>query len=451
MKLYTIAFVAALAPATAAQSSLVYSMDGDEIPLDGAAGLESQRTFLQDELIVFTPGGNPSARTFLSYDAQWAYIGDLDNDGTFVDSSSDGPGGDTNAVFVKRFPAAATSVGPRDIYMSKEANTNLGGLVDDGGVFRYDAQGSIEVFVSEDDLNLATGGSIDLDAICQDDQGNLYISIALDSGGFTDADVILIPAAAITYDANDNVSAIVAGSAISLSGDPELNGWVANSGFATSVGGSAASTLDLSGLEIDPAGGTWVSPITQTAHPNLLFVWSGFSNDGGILSTAGGGSIATINGVPMASATATTGAQIGLLPDSTGLGGIMGLGLIPQAQPMSLENWPRSLITTSTILFTRQEVGGATPGGLVAFFYDNLPNTMGTAAGSVPLPPSFGGQLLGDGSVEVFSIQSAGFDGFASATTQMPTTLWGSDLYILLQAYDVASATFSTPSTIDFL
>ncbi len=456
MRPMTILAAALLAPAAAAQHSILFTMDADEFMLDVANGAISAGTLSPDEVGIVTPlVGAYSASAFLSIEGQWAFIGDLDMDGRLVDASSDGPGADTDAIFVKRATGAPTGpVGQRDVFVSKEDVAGFASNVD-SDVFRYAAQGVIEVFLSETQLQDAFGAAtnVDLDALAQSDTGDLFFSVSDFSpplGG--DGSILHIPASAITYDGSGNVTAITPGSAIEIATEADLSAFIIASGMLTSVGGAPTTSLELSGLEIDPAGGTWTSPVDALDYPNLLFVWDGFSNDGGILSTAGGGSIASLNGVPLASSVATTGVQIGLLPDSTGLGGFGGLAVIDQIpDPLVLENYPTNLITSSTILYTEQQISGATPGGGVFIFYDIGPSAIGSVLSSTTLGGPSGEVFFGTGQFGVLGAVIADGDGHGAFVQTLPTSLVGSAANLVFQVYDLSSNSFGAPAPLQFL
>jgi hypothetical protein len=453
----------ALGGTTAAQDSLVFCMDGDEVTLDNGSGLVEAGLIRQDETAIVTPGsGAYSASIFLSMNAQWAFISDADGDGEVVDSSSGGPGDDTDAVFVKRFPAPPTApLGPRDVYLSKEGDAGFDtATFSDGDVFRYAVQGVVEVFVSEAQLLEALGQSptadLDLDAICQSGVGDLFVSFAdtetVPAGSADDGAILRIPASAITYDVDNNVASIATGSAEIVATEDQVNAWIATSLMKTSVGGDPSTSIDTTALELDPAGGSFEAPAMPGVFlPNLLFAWSGFSNDGAVLSTAGGGSLASLNGIPLASDVATTGAQIGLAPDSTGLGGLMGMGIVPgSGHPFAVENHPTSLITSSTILWSRQEVSGATPGGIVVFFVDPGMSGPGAVLLAVSIP-GLGGELFSDGTVTPLATLTADDAGYVGNVITLPSFLVGSNQNLVFQAFDLTTFSFSTPAPVQYL
>jgi hypothetical protein len=265
-----------------------------------------------------------------------------------------------------------------------------------------------------------------------------------------DGALIYIDAIDITYDANGNVSFINPASAQVAATEFDMSLYVSNSGIATSVGGAPVFT-ELSALEVDPGGGTFFAS-SGIVLPNLLIGWDGFSNDGGIVSTAGGGTIAQINGRMMGSTVATTGVQIGLLPDSTGLSGLRGLALRPETTPpVVVENYPRNLIT-SLPAFHRVEVASASPNNAVVLLFAIGPGVPGLAVPSLDLG------VLG----ELFTNQGGTFftlfpfptdpDGFADvAFTILDQSVMGQAFNITFQVLDAGSSTLSTPAALHFL
>ncbi len=455
----TLFVLAALAPAAAAQNTLLFGSESDEITIDNGNGHVEAGLIRTDEVGMVTPvpGTLYSASIFLSTDAQWAYLGDEDLDGRIADSSSAGPGGDTDAVFIKNFIGAPLTATPRDVYVSKEGITDLVAGSNDSDVFRY-AAGGRELFITEQQITDAIGGDTghDLNAICQTSTGDLYISfsdvaVTINGTDVSDGGIVRIPASAITYDVDGNVASVAAATAEIVAQEADVNAMIANSAMLTSVGGTPSTSMELSGLEIDPNGGTWNSPVTLADQPNLLFAFGGFSNDGAILSTAGGGSIATINGVPLASTVATTGVQVGLLPDSSGLNGLFGIALTGLRPPVfAVENFPTRLITSSTILFHRSEVSGATPSTPVVHFVDFATNVPGTSFPSTTIL-GIGGELFGIGLVTITGVTVADLDGYTGNVLTLPSSFVGTGAKLAFQAFDVGAMAFATPAALDFL
>jgi hypothetical protein len=402
------------------------------------------------------PGAAYTARPFLPISLQYAYVGDTDGDGQYVEDSVDGPGGPLDVIFVKT-PAAAP-VTPRDVYFSIASTTgiNIPGL-QLSDVVRYAGQGLLDTFLTEAQLMTATGGtSLNLDALCQSAAGDLFLSFSLAEtlyfGPADDGDLIMIPTGAITYDRDGDVLAIAANSAVLVATEADLIAMINNSGFRTSVGGTVTTSFELSGLEMDPNGGTFTSPVGSLALPNVLFCWNDFSNDGAIISTAAGGSIAVINGVPMGSTVATQGDQIGWLPTSTGTFGPGGLALIPaQAPAYATLNYPRNLHTQGngqTLL--QMQVSGGTPGGVAAIALAFGPSTPGGAFPLFPAPPPVGGELFLSGAFTVGIFFNDALGNCASPLLILPTAaLSGSN--VVTQAVDFTTLRLSTPGALSFL
>jgi hypothetical protein len=408
-----------------------------------------------DEIYGVTPTSLSlyTAWPFLPTSLQWYYVGDQDNDALYVDAATDAPGGQIDEVFVRR--GTTGPVSPRQVFFSiAAASANLPGVLP-SDVVRYSGQGVREVFLTEAQLMTATGGtSLNLDALAQSAAGDLFLSFALTEtlsiGSVDDGDVLMIPAAAITYDASGNVGTITGGSAVRVLTEAQLIAMVNNSGFRTSVGGQVTTAFELSGLELDPNGGTFVTTGTPPLTvPNLLFVWNDFSNDGAIVSTANNGSIAVINGVPMGSNVATQGLQLGWLPDSTGTNGPGGLALIPLQPPeYTLQSYPRNLHTAgSGQTLLRFEIAGGTPNGASAVAWSV---ESAVAGGAFPAMPSPFGELALSAPIVVDVVLHDG-QGYAVTKWFVLATTGLAGLNVAAQALDLSTFELSTPAGFSFL
>ncbi len=403
------------------------------------------------------PGTAYTARPFLPVSLQWHLVGDLDGDGQYVEGSTDGPMGSSatiDAIFVKA--GTVGPVTPRDVFFSVSAlNAAFGVLPCD--VVRYASQGVREVFLTEAQVEAATGGTtLNLDALCQSATGDLFFSFSLGEtlhfGSALDGDLLYIPASAITYDGLGNVSGIVANSAVRIATEANLVAMQTASGFREFDGTTPTTLFNLSGLEIDPNGGTWVSPVDSLSYPNILFTWKDTSNDGCVLSTAGGGTFALVNGVPLGSAVATTGTQLGLLPGTTGTAGPDGLALIPaQAPQFTLLNYPRNLHTSGDgQTFVQLETSGGVPGGITLLAWSVEANTPGGAFPSIPAPSPF----LGDfGLLSPIIVGAYVNDSLGNANSPLivlPTAVM-SGVNLAAQALDIGTFQLSWPSGMSFL
>lgn len=449
---------AALAPAQ--HTILLAPGPSDERTL----GLDAPETDLMrtDEIYeVFpTPGGGYTARPFLPISTQWHYAGDTDSNGQYVQDSVDGPGGTLDAVFLK-----AGTTGPvttRDVYWSIASTSGInipGLLVSD--VVRYSGQGVVEKFLTQAQLNVACGivstsTTMNLDALAQSAAGDLFFSVSLtttiNGTSMDDGDMLYIPAGAITYDGSGNVSTIAAGTAVRIATQADLIAFAMASGYKTSVGGDVTTSFELSGLEMDPNGGTWTTPEGALVLPNVLYVWSDFSNDGAVISTAAGGSIAVINGVPLGSTVATLGDQLGYLPDSTGINGPNGLALAPaQAPAYALLNYPRNLHTSGNgQTFLNFEVSGGTPGGISVFVWSVESMAPGGAFPAVPAIPPFSGEF-GISAPIIIGFQVNDALGNSSTPMMVLSTAAMSGANLACQALDFTTFRLSTPTGLSFL
>jgi hypothetical protein len=460
--LCTLPLLCAVAPAQHTLLFIAGTADRNTLALD-APEVDLMRS---DEIYEVTPlvGVAYPARPFLPISLQYHYVGDLDGDGIYVEDDIEGPGDTLDAVFIKS--GTVGPVTPRDVFWSvvSTSTANIPGLrVSD--VVRFSGQGTLEFFLTQVQLNDACGyastsNTVNLDAICQSAAGDLFFSQSgvntINGIATDDGDLLVIPTAAISYDMNGNVQAIAPGSAVRIASQTDLIAMITASGHRTSVGGTvdsvASPAFELSGLELDPNGGTWVSPLDAQTYPNILFCWSDFSNDGAIISTAGGGSIATINGVPIGSTVATLGDQIGIQPTSTGTFGPNGMALIPLQPPtFTLLNYPRNQHAASAVYTQLQlQTSGGTPGGFTILTWSLesavANGTFPAFAAFAPFVGEFGisaptilglypNDALGNCSSEMFLIEMALVHGVNLAA----------------QALDFTTFQLSTPSATTFL
>lgn len=154
--------------------------------------------------------------------------------------------------------------------------------------------------------------TIDVDAIAQDDAGNIYLSLNMDKNvnvridGVVTARVLhdggvgVIPAAAITYDAAGNVSAVVASGGVIALSEPAVDAMVALAGFQDSTFACVNNLNNLTALEIDrdaacgPLTVTWGTATFNFSH----LIFGGDTLVMGLLTTCGGGAIAKLGTTP---------------------------------------------------------------------------------------------------------------------------------------------------------
>ncbi len=210
----------------------------------------------------------------------------------------------------------------------------------DTGRIVYNAAGfgMVEHFLRAEDVQIALGLPptpvvVDVDAIAASPNlgvffslnQNLPVAAACGLGFVQDGDVIVIPAAAITWTPDLRVAAVVPGSAELCYSEAQMDLFVQAANVTDATGACVTTIGDLEGLEID-----WAGPVigvpgctgTATARPALAF--SGSTLTGcGVLTTAAGGQIWAPFCGPLASACGTGptfGNQMGVQPVSATLG-----------------------------------------------------------------------------------------------------------------------------------
>jgi len=355
-----------LTAAVSAQTwSVVTSSRWDATSLDDKAGeLSKIRPF---GLWEFTPAKTGTAAYHVLPSAGLsALMGDPDGDGKIAifNGMKEGSTFAITGAFIK--DADRTKGDPRDIFWTvkdygtynttiqvfKNGNKHV---MRPGDFVRIRADGNAEFFITQDQIMKAAGpqtgawikGAI---ALCQDSNGALFYVPAhgrnaanTGTGGghwvnspkkvfALDGAVCGIPASAITYDKAGNVKDVKASSATMLFAEvgtgplsqPSTRSLIKNSAFVTAGGTGDTTTLWISGIDIDPNGGTF-KDWNGAKQPNLIFTcenykWSTsrFSWAGTIFSTTPNnlkvmGTIAQINGVAMGVKTGkATGAWTGL-------------------------------------------------------------------------------------------------------------------------------------------
>lgn len=449
--------LAAVAPAQ--HVLLINSGSSDEHTL--ANDLNEIDSIGADEIYQVTPvvGSLYSPVPFLPVALQIYYAGDIDGDGLYADTSSSAPspgGSDIDEIFVKA--GTVGPVTPRDVFFSIAApSANFGVLASD--VVRYQAQGVREFFLHEADLVTGCGATappVNLDALAQSAAGDLYFSFgtseAVNFGTAADGDLLFIPNSAISYDMNGNILAIGASSAVRIATESQLLAMVTASGFRQANGAAPSTLFNLSGLEIDPNGGNWMSPVDTLIYPNLLFTWKDTSNDGAILSTAAGGSLAVINGVTMGSTVATQGTQLGFLPGISGTGGSNGLALIPTQAPVyELLVYPRHIHTQGDgQTYFQLQASAGTPNGVSLMAVSIESTIIGGSFPAVPAFAPFTGEFGMLAPIVLGAFQNDALGNAASPLIVIPTAgLTG--LNLAAQAVDPFSFQLSTATGMSFL
>ena len=192
-------------------------------------------------------------------------------------------------------------------------------------------------------------------------QGGIYLSFEDTEmtyfGAVQDGDILFIPDAAIGWANSGYDGALVVGAVAANSGtvampEAQVDSRVQNANVADSLGVQVPTVEDTDGLTLDPQGGFF-----QGIHPHLWF--SGEDLDGcSMLTTAGGGTIVNIGGVPMGQtpAAATDGAHLKLVATKETLDGLA----VTRANQCHLAvDTPTPVSGGAPAIF---EIGGGIPG-----------------------------------------------------------------------------------------
>jgi|GEM_PF-6274575 len=329
------------APQVAPPQSLYFVMNDDGTTADLGAVADQPASALgqlYDTTIVrFVPGTDASAVKVTGL-PEWAcLLGDADGDFDFWEALFD----DVDALGLNVLLPPPERLTSRNLILSSEAafgNANestsqdVGGACDgtlftllrtpDGGSFLVDPfLREITVLSAIDQLSDPDSDGVDVDGFALDTSGNVYLSFRVDEpvNGVLLADdgVVCLPSHELIYDWPYRVLDATPGSAFIVLDAAGASTLVAHAGLKGASGQLLQSLTDLQALEIDPAGGSFVPlqpPPWLPEVPNLLF--NGQSIGPTVLTTADGGRIATLNGMPLGTV-ALSGASLGLDPAST--------------------------------------------------------------------------------------------------------------------------------------
>lgn len=404
--LSTLAAVTVVAGVASAQNTLLFT---GRFPFAGLDAVNERPGGAINQISKYdftycTPGAGAVARNLLPASAMQCYLGDANADdnylkfdglasyftsfqigGLFVKHSDRG-----NVTWDKVYFTVRDNVATADLEVFTNNGTAVHTLVP-GDWIRLLPNGNVEFFMTAADLAVAAGpppagqGSVDgAHALVQTAAGDLYYA-PVQGGQWTngslgnavfanDGSIVKIAAADIVYDANGNISSFTPSSArvcieevdVGSSPNPRsirsmvgVAGAHDNSG-APIVGTSGNTVLGkISGLGLDPAGGTYTTTFPDsagvyTSEPDLVFTSDAGRYGGTIFSTAGGGSIATINGQlcgSLVSGVPATGAWLGVQLDAPNFQPtVMGLTVVDalEYEPMLLDQNDFGALDTAT-------------------------------------------------------------------------------------------------------
>lgn len=310
-----------LAGTAAAQHALVFVPEGDCTTRGGLRPLD----LLSDETLVeVVPGpGTVVASKTMSLATLNALLGDEDLDLDFFESPFDEI--DALALPPQYVPTRWGSPSLYDFVWSGQHDFGeaFPALISDGSLWRLrkaPAPGGpvVEVVLDHALLQVALGttGSVDIDAVAFTAAGDLLLSFRDDE--LIHGDLVALGDGAVVAFAADDIDWNADGTIADLGDDTvqivlaelDVDALVVAAGLLDDLGAPVVAIGDLQALDVDPAGGTFLGNDGVTAWPHLLF--AGSSNGPRVLTTAGGGSIATLNGVALGDEASATGSYLGL-------------------------------------------------------------------------------------------------------------------------------------------
>jgi len=273
-----------------------------------------------------------SSKAWLPRVSSNVVLGDHDGDGNFDERQQFG--GIDALVHPRDKNGARVRIDKTRLFFSPRSGepTLFGPAFQPADIGRVLPGGFVERFLTAGQVHAAFGipnnVAVDVDAAAlhlTPNGGSVYLSFegahAITVAGLGvvvvgDGAIVRIPPAAITWTLSPWDGAAIVDTVVPLSGqlvlaESQVDTRVANSGIRDAAGAAVTTIGDLDGLTLDPQGGTFQSPWINAPIPHLWFCGENLTG-AGIVSTAGGGSIPALNGVPLGSPVATDGKQVGL-------------------------------------------------------------------------------------------------------------------------------------------
>ncbi len=370
----------------------VLAKSGPEFTLSGSSGTQLGILESQDVAIVRpNPAAGFSAEKFASEKNWQTLMGDGNGDALYYELPLF-----ENIDAILALHPTGTDPKIRDIFLSPSVPVGVpcGRAIMPGDVAAIRPSGTIDFFITGPQIASALGmpDPANVDAIMKDGRGNICLSFEEDEfllGGavlLEDGGIAIIPNGAITYNADCTVNSVVAGSGFPLMFEPLVDAHVANSNYANPFGFMPGSIEDVDGLTEDPNGGSFNVVWAGVGYniPNLWF--TGEATPGAVISTAGGGTIAVMNGSPLGSVIASTGPHVGLMPQPVGVGSLNGLHRVIGPYCRFILDSPNVDLSAGPAL-TSLDWGGADPFANVLFFVRIPPRFGCFVANSTPVAP----------------------------------------------------------------
>ncbi|MEO0480230.1 MAG: hypothetical protein AAF196_12185 [Planctomycetota bacterium] len=429
------------------EANVFFTMDGTVAVNSTTTGNEAG-VIADEGIMSFSPGVDAFARAYCDFGLWSSYFGDEDGDGAYTDSIITS----VDAIWLRANNPGTPSL--HDLYFSVQTPVDPGGFlgapVSDGDMVRIRRDGSLETFLSQADVISAMGGAstnVDINGFTVDQSnGDLYMTftagVDVNGTAMADGGIMLIPGSAYTL-AGGVVTAMTPNTAVVALTDADV------SAIFMAVTGDNIS--DCTGIEIDPTGGTFMSPSTGLTLPHLWLADDDGADDS-IISTKV--AIPTVNGVPL-----TAGPGMGLTPLNpfgSPNGNPFGIAFVAQnpapVRPMIVDQFPSSFPAPAMV---NVDIAGASPTSAVFLILEIFNATpmggfparlggLGALLAPTPLAPTSLHLFFGPGSAATIPLITDA-EGFATFPLSLPPLT--ANIGLTWQAVDLGTFNFSAPTT----
>lgn len=319
------------------------------------------------------PCSSASAEKLTARTCLHTLAGDENGDGIYWNPALFGA---IDALCTPATTSFAGQLDARDHYWSPSAamGTAISALPfrpgDVARIINVPGDGSVQYFMRQEQFNLALGlpvtTPIDVDAIAWSPNYGVVFSLDADitvtngCGTFLvrDGDVLCVPGAAVTWTPDFRVSAVVAGSAMVIYTEAQIDAMVVAAQVTDRFGACITSAIDLESIDIDWAPVPPPPPATPCAsivvpRPHLIFSTQTMTG-GSLLTTVGGGTIFV--------------GPCGAVGTSCGSGPTLGtqIGLRPATPVVGVASYVNAICTARTcryVLEPQQHVQAVFPAG----------------------------------------------------------------------------------------
>lgn len=356
--------------------TLFFTVNQIEVSATGAGGSNQNpgnetAIFHRSSIVAAAPdpGAFYAAYELCDIPTWSAHVGDENGNGNFVQAAL----AQVDALQV--VPGAPHPPSLFDFYLSTNIATGPSATLAPGGfekadIVRFRPGGGFDTFLSRqqisDALGTPVGSTYDVNGFTIDPAtGDMYWTTSgtymLNGSVVEDGAVARLAAGMYVVGASGNVISVVPGSVELVLTDAEVHGMY----LAAGLNGIS----DLSGLAVAPGGGIFTSQSTGKTLPHLWMTDRDVNDGAVIVSTALGGSVASLPGVSLGSGPAlglgSSGFNVGVAP-----GALTALDVVA----VPLTTTPRMLDMTNAFIpaltpFTLQlDVGGLAPQATALIF-----------------------------------------------------------------------------------